>query len=129
MAMMFLADTNIFLEILLNQPGRAKCEQFLQQNINALAIADFSLHSIGVIALRRQQAKLFADFLNDSLPNLELLHLDRIGYPAVARAAQIFSLDFDDAYQFTVAKAHGLAIVTQDQHFVRVKNEIEVRFL
>lgn len=72
---------------------------------------------------------MFSDFLADSLPNLELLHLDRIGYPAVAHAAQAFSLDFDDAYQFTVAKAHGLAIATQDQHFTRVKNEVEVRFL
>ena len=126
--MSFLVDTNVFLEILLNQPGRAKCEQFLRQNTGALAIADFSLHSIGVIMLRRQRAGLFADFLNDSLPNLELLHLDRIGYPAVARAED-FGLDFDDAYQFTVAKAHGLAIATQDQHFARVKNEVEVRFL
>jgi hypothetical protein len=39
--MSFLVDTNVFLEILLNQPGRAKCEQFLQQNPGALAIADF----------------------------------------------------------------------------------------
>ena len=127
--MSFLVDTNVFLEILLDQPRRAKCEEFLQQNTGALAIADFSLHSIGVITLRRHQARLFADFLNDSLPNLELLHLDRIGYPAVARAAQVFNLDFDDAYQFTVAKAHGLAIATQDRHFDRVKSELEVRFV
>ena len=127
--MSFLVDTNVFLEILLNQPGRAKCEEFLRQNTGALAIADFSLHSIGVIALRRQQAKLFANFLKDSLPNLELLHLDRIGYPAVVSAVQLFGLDFDDAYQFTIAKAHGLAIVTQDHHFERVKSELEVRFV
>jgi predicted nucleic acid-binding protein len=127
--MSFLVDTNVFLEILLNQPGRTMCEQFLQQNTGALAIADFSLHSIGVIALRRRQAALFADFLNDSLPNLELLHLDRIGYPAVARAAQVFDLDFDDAYQFTIAQAHGLAIATQDQHFARIKTEVEVWFI
>ena len=127
--MSFLVDTNVFLEILLNQPGRAKCEEFLRQNTGALAIADFSLHSIGVIALRRQQAKLFANFLKDSLPNLELLHLDRIGYPAVVSAVQQFGLDFDDAYQFTIAKAHGLAIATQDQHFERVKSELEVRFV
>lgn len=127
--MSFLVDTNVFLEILLNQAGRVKCEQFLQQNIGRLAIADFSLHSIGVIALRRRQIKLFSDFLADSLPNLELLHLDRVGYPAVARAAQVFNLDFDDAYQFTVAQAHGLAIVTQDQHFARVKSQVEIQFL
>lgn len=129
MAMSFLVDTNVFLEILLNQPGRAKCELFLQKNLGALAIADFSLHSIGVIALRNRQPKVFSDFVTDSLPNLELLHLDRIGYPAVLRASQFFNLDFDDAYQFTIAKAHGLAVVTQDQHFNRVKDEVEVRFL
>jgi predicted nucleic acid-binding protein len=56
--MSFLVDTNIFLEILLNQPGRLKCEQFLREHTGALAIADFSLHSIGVITLRRQQAQL-----------------------------------------------------------------------
>ena len=39
--MSFLVDTNVFLEILLDQPGRAKCEEFLRQNIGALAIADF----------------------------------------------------------------------------------------
>jgi predicted nucleic acid-binding protein len=129
MAMSFLVDTNVFLEILLDQSGRAKCEQFLQQNSGTLAIADFSLHSIGMIALRHRQIKLFSDFLADSLPNLELLHLDRIGFPAVVHAAQLFNLDFDDAYQFTIAKAHGLSIATQDQHFTRVKNEIEVQFL
>ena len=127
--MSFLADTNIFLEILLNQPGRARCELFLQQNAGSLAIADFALHSIGVIALRKKQAALFADFLNDSLPNLTLLHLDRVGYPDVARSAQQFGLDFDDAYQFTLARAHGLAIATQDRHFENVKNEVEVRFI
>jgi hypothetical protein len=89
----------------------------------------FSLHSIGVIALRRQQAGMFAGFPNNSLANLELLHLDRIGYPAVARAARLFNLGFDNACQFTLAKAHGLAVATQDQHFARVKNGVEVRFI
>ena len=127
--MSFLVDTNVFLEILLNQPACIKCEQFLRQNTGKLAIADFSLHSLGVIALRRQQVALFADFLNDSLPNLELLHLDRIGYPAVARSAQAFNLDFDDAYQFTLARANGLAIATQDRHFERVKKDVEIHFI
>jgi predicted nucleic acid-binding protein len=127
--MSFLVDTNVFLEILLNQPGRTQCEQLLQQNAGRLAISDFSLHSIGVIALRQQKAALFADFLKDTLPNLELLHLDVVGYPAVARSAQTFGLDFDDAYQFTIAQAYGLAIVTQDRHFERVKNAIEVSFI
>ncbi len=127
--MSFLADTNIFLEILPNQPGRAKCEQFLRASAGSLAIADFSLHSIGVIAFRRKQTALFADFLSDLLPNLTLLHPDRAGYPAVGRSAPLFGLDFDDAYQFTLARSRGLAIATQDRHFEIVKNEVEVRFI
>ena len=127
--MSFLADTNIFLEILLSQPARSRCEQFLQSHAGDVAISDFSLHSIGVIAFRRQQAALFKDFLNDSLPNLALLQLDRAGYPAVARANLDHGLDFDDAYQFTLAKAHGLTLVTQDRHFERVRSELAVQFL
>jgi predicted nucleic acid-binding protein len=114
--MSFLVDTNVFLEILLNQPGRAKCEEILRQNPGALAIADFSLHSIGVIALRRQQVKVFNDFRTDSLPNLELLHLDRIGYPAVARAAQVFGLDFDDASDFLISRGDS-------ERWVRAENQ------
>ncbi len=47
--MNYLVDTNIFLEILLNQNGRKKCETFLQDEPGAAWISDFTLHSIGVI--------------------------------------------------------------------------------
>ena len=50
---MYLVDTNIFLEILLNDPNKLNCEKFLNDNINNLYISDFSLHSIGIILWRR----------------------------------------------------------------------------
>jgi predicted nucleic acid-binding protein len=50
--MMFLVDTNIFLEILLTQDKKAICKKFLDKNIGNLHITDFSLHSIGVILFR-----------------------------------------------------------------------------
>ena len=34
--MTYLADTNIFLEILLDQEKRAVCEKFLQENIGQI---------------------------------------------------------------------------------------------
>jgi predicted nucleic acid-binding protein len=40
-----------------------------------------------------------------------------------------FKLDFDDAYQFNIAKEHDLKIVTMDKDFKKVENEIEVVFL
>jgi len=46
---MFLADTNIFLEILLRQEKIKKCRKFLDENFGSLHISDFSLHSVGII--------------------------------------------------------------------------------
>jgi len=47
-----LVDTNIFLEILLGQPNKERCKEFLQENSGQCSLSDFSLHSIGVIAFR-----------------------------------------------------------------------------
>jgi hypothetical protein len=49
---MYLIDTNIFLEILLDQTKKAACKTFLDKHSGQLALSDFSLHSIGVIAFR-----------------------------------------------------------------------------
>ena len=46
---MFLLDTNIFLEILLQQEKSAAwaCKAFIQKHSEHIYISDFSLHSIG----------------------------------------------------------------------------------
>jgi predicted nucleic acid-binding protein len=38
-------------------------------------------------------------------------------------------LDFDDAYQFAVAREHSLTIASQDKDFQRVRNVVDVRRL
>jgi len=50
---MFLIDTNIFLEILLEQEKKEDCKKFLNDHIGNLHITDFSLHSIGVILFKQ----------------------------------------------------------------------------
>jgi len=60
-----LVDTNIFLEILLNQAARKKCEAFLQGEKGAAWISDFSLHSIGVLLFRQKRTELFDKFVQD----------------------------------------------------------------
>lgn len=127
--MNWLVDTNVFLEILLRQPNTERCKAFLQDNPGQCGLSDFSLHSIGVIGFRGRREASYRAFLNDTLPALALLHLDKPGYPAVLQAHENFGLDFDDAYQFALAKAHGLTLVTQDKDFQRVKNEIPVKFI
>lgn len=129
MAVNCLVDTNIFLEILLVQPGKERCKQFLQENPDTCGLSDFSLHSIGVITFRGHRAQAYRAFVQDALPGLSLLHLDKRSYAAVWDAHQHLGLDFDDAYQFALAKSHGLTLVTQDRDFERVKREIPVHFL
>ena len=127
--MNYLVDTNVFLEILLDQSGRSKCEAFLQRESGAAWISDFSLHSVGVLLLRRKRSDLFTRFINDTLPEFTVLSLDRDGYKDLVEAHSNFTLDFDDSYQFCVAKENRLQIVTQDRDFDRVKREIGLKFL
>jgi predicted nucleic acid-binding protein len=125
---MYLIDTNIFLEILLKQKRKEKCKKFLNANIGQLHISDFSLHSLGVILFRKRKANAFQKFIDDSLPNTKLLSLPVDRYKDVVKAQKDFGLDFDDAYQYGIAKSYGLKPVTMDDDFKRIK-DIEVTFL
>ena len=125
---MFLIDTNIFLEILLKQKKKDKCKQFLNRNAGNLCITDFSLHSIGVILFRYGKEKIYTKFVNDILPGTQLLSLPVDLYNELPEIKQHHGLDFDDAYQYSIAKFYGLKIVSMDRDFEKVK-DVEVIFL
>ena len=124
-----LVDTNIFLEILLNQAGRKKCEVFSQGEKGAAWISDFTLHSIGVLLFRQKRPELFDRFTADTLPQFTILSLSEAGYAKLSEVNTRHGLDFDDAYQFSVARENKLAIATQDKDFQRVRNVMNVRML
>lgn len=63
--MMYLVDTNIFLEIFLGQDKKDECKAFLKENIGKFSISDFSLHSIGIILFRNDMNSSFTDFIRD----------------------------------------------------------------
>lgn len=125
---MFLVDTNVFLEILLNQGKKDDCKAFLNNNIGNLNITDFSLHSIGVILFRYGKEDIFRRFVEDVMPNTKLLFLPMELYREVVNVRKILKLDFDDAYQYSIAKYHGLKVVTMDKDFERIK-DVETLFL
>lgn len=126
---MILADTNIFLEILLGQQRQQDCERFLLAQVGNIVLSDFSLHSIGVILFRYQAHQTFELFCQDVLPKVSLRTLPTDQYPLVAQHAQTYQLDFDDAYQATLANHMGLSIATMDQDFRRVTGLVSVIFL
>ncbi len=126
--MMFLVDTNIFLEILLAQNKKEDCKKFLNSNIKHLYMSDFSLHSIGVILFRYNKEELFEKFVEDALFNINVLSLPVELYSDLVTVRKTLGLDFDDTYQYNIAKCYGLKIVTMDKDFAKIK-DIEVVFL
>jgi len=119
--------THIFLEMLLEQDKKEDCIGFLENNIGNLNITDFSLHSIGVVLFKYGKEEIFENFVNDVIANIKLLSLPMELYGEVVGARKSMNLDFDDAYQYILAKNHGLKIVTMDKDFDRIK-DVEVLF-
>ncbi len=125
---MFLVDTNVFLEILLRQDKKESCKKFLNNNIGNLNITDFSLHSIGAILFRYGKEDIFHKFVEDVMPNTKLLSLPMELYREVVNVRKSLSLDFDDAYQYSIAKYYGLRVVTMDKDFEKIR-DVEILFL
>ena len=125
---MFLVDTNVFLEILLMQTNKTNCKKFLNKYNGNLNITDFSLHSIGVILFRFNKEDIFRQFIEDVIPNIKLVSLPVELYEEVINTSNNLNLDFDDAYQYSIAKHYGLRIATMDKDFNRIK-DLEILFL
>jgi predicted nucleic acid-binding protein len=124
----FLVDTNIFLEILLKQAKKESCKKFLDDNIGNLNITDFSLHSIGVILFRYDKEDIFQKFIKDAMPNIKLLSIPIKLYEEITNASRNLNLDFDDAYQYNAAKYYGLKVATMDKDFESI-GDVEILFL
>src|SRR4030043_273274 len=112
--MPYLLDTNIFLEILLNQENKEKAKDFINTNFNQLFISDFSIHSVGIILIKQKKFRIFEEFLDDIIPYVTILSLPKEKYSELNKIAEKYHLDFDDSYQTALAKELKLAIVTMD---------------
>ena len=124
--MAFLFDTNVFLEILLDQEKKEVCKKLLNDNIGRIYLSDFSLHSIGVILLKQKKLKIFDQFLKDILPHSTILSLPKEKYSEITRFATKYKLDFDDSYQSLIAIEFEIGIKTMDKDFTRISKVIQV---
>ncbi len=125
---MYLLDTNILLEILLQQEKSSECEYFMNNNLGAIAISDFTLHSIGVILLRNKKFEVFGKFISEVLEKVIIFSLPTSSYSVIADYSKKKGLDFDDTYQCLVAKHYLLSVVTMDTDFKKVE-DVQVLFL
>jgi predicted nucleic acid-binding protein len=117
---MFLLDTNVWLEVLLDQERAAEARQFVQGvEAENLAITEFSLYSLGVILTRLKKDEVFEDFLSDTVEDSGVIRL-RLELPdlrTLITYRRRFGLDFDDAYQCVAAEKYGCTLVSLDSDF------------
>lgn len=126
---MFLFDTNVFLEILLGQEKMELCQQFLNEKKGNIYISDFSLHSIGVILFRYKKSEIFQSFIDDVLDKIKIVTLSKNNYNFIPDVNKKHNLDFDDSYQYMIAKENGFTLVTLDTDFKKIQGEIDILFL
>lgn len=68
--MRLLIDTNVFLEIILEQQRSDEAKTLLSRaDAHELFVSDYSLHSIGLLLFRRRQHDVFQSFLRDLTVN------------------------------------------------------------
>ncbi len=121
---MFLIDTNVWLELLLEQDKAGDVRQFLQAiEGRLLAITDFSVYSIGIILTRLKKDVLFEDFLSDTIEDsgVKRIYLDSTDLKKLLTVRKRFNLDFDDAYQYVSAEKYGLTLISFASDFDRTE--------
>jgi len=121
---MFLVDTNVWLELLLEQVKAEGVRQFFQRvEARFLAISEFSLYSIGIILTQLKKDEVFKDFLSDTIEDSRIIRicLNTEDLKQLIAVRQQFQLDFDDAYQYVAAVKHGYTLISFDSDFDRTE--------
>jgi len=122
--MNLLLDTNIFLEIILDQEKSSEAKLLLTEAAeHNFYVTDYSLHSVGLLLIKRNQRNDFDRFISDLILTgaVEMIFLAAEELLAVSRISEKFHLDFDDAYQYVAAEKNKLTIVSFDGDFDRTE--------
>ncbi|MFZ5910107.1 MAG: PIN domain-containing protein [Chloroflexota bacterium] len=117
---MYLVDTNVWLELLLEQAKADEARQFFQgMESTSLAITEFSLYSLGVILTRLKKDDVFEDFLSDAIEDSGVMRirLETAELKEILAVRRRYRLDFDDAYQYVAAGKYGFTLVSFDSDF------------
>lgn len=120
--MKLLADTNIILEVLLEQQRAEEARSLLAAvRKYDIFVTDFSFHSIGLLLFRRKKHQEFQSLLDDLVTRggVQVVSLSINDMEDVVRFAEEYGLDFDDAYQYAAGERDDLTIVSFDGDFDR----------
>jgi predicted nucleic acid-binding protein len=118
--MVFLIDTNVWLERLLDQEKSKEVgELFDTIPSERLFITDFSFHSIALVLSKLNNVEALRHFIRDTFVEgaVTLLHLKPEDMERLILVMRDFDLDFDDAYQYVAAEKTDSIIVSLDKDF------------
>jgi len=110
---MYLLDTNILLELLLDQKKADEVERLLLETPpEMLSVSEFTIDSIGVILIRRIMHDIFLKAVDDMLlvGGIRLMRIGPEDMQRVVLASRRFKLDYDDAYQYALAEKYNLIL-------------------
>ena len=124
--MKWLVDTNVWLELLLDQQRAEEVRAFLERTpASHVALTEFTLYSIGIILTRLSKQEAFADFVKDivATAGVQRVRLEALDFVRLLHVHKQFAFDFDDAYQYVAAETTGMTLVTFDADFDRGERE------
>jgi len=117
---MYLLDTNIWLERLLDQDKSEEVRLFLDSIPSQLiAITDFAFHSVAIVLCKLQRTDVLKSLIQDAFieGSVSLIHLEPEDIYRVVSVIENHKLDFDDAYQYVAAEKYGIELVSFDSDF------------
>ena len=122
---MYLVDSNIWLERILEQERADEVRAFIERTpARLLYITELALYSIGILLVQRHREQALRQFLEDlSAGSATVVRLSPEDLSEVITACEDFNLDFDDGYQYVAARKHGLTLVTFDRNFTHTDIE------
>ncbi|MBC8527093.1 MAG: PIN domain-containing protein [Candidatus Cloacimonetes bacterium] len=115
---MYLADTNIFLHILLKKEKYQQVLNFLKGNYE-IYITEFSLYSICILLSKLKEFDLLNIFVSDiiSCDFITIIGIEPEEIKKIVEIERNYNLDFDDAYQYYIALREDITIVSYDKDF------------
>jgi len=117
---MYLVDTNVWLERLLDQNYSEQIGVLFNKIPSSeLFITEFALYSIGISMTHENRLDELLLFLKEVIleSNVRIIRLNISDYELITDTVKKQGLDFDDAYQYVSAEKNGLIIVSLDKGF------------
>lgn len=124
---MFFIDTNIFLEIELEDKRKEDCELLFRKILNEKEkglVSDFIVYSILIELTEKSTLKKARGFLNflDIMKNIEIFIPDKETLFSAMKFVEKYKLDFDDALVVSCMISNKIKkLVSFDKDFDRVK--------